>query len=357
MKYKLNRKQQKELDRIQAQMLTDANKQVRLFERKLQAEVKVITKRLQKTGYSKRAINTQVKALLTRNKKLLKQITERMTKDAEKYSQRFLKKLASYDVKTMTPIPASKLKYLKATRGNVRAALAYAKERASIPLSRALHRVTVGQTRQAALQVNRAIREAQSLQNASRDLVKAIKGVGAKEKLPKLVKRTLKQTKKLDRVTGGLLKPEVKKLSSYLKKLKPGGRMRGAYIELVDDLQKNKAGNAAIDKWVYQKQRYNAERIIKTETQAAFRRAQINASIGKPWVVGYIWHLNRGGGTHTPCVCDTMDGTVVPADKAEQWLYGAHPFCNCTFEQVVDMPTLRKTGITDSERIWLATNR
>jgi hypothetical protein len=87
-----------------------------------------------------------------------------------------------------------------------------------------------------------------------------------------------------------------RQLRRHMSRLKAGGTVHTAYLEL---LQRT-AGNfnedqlkRAVRSWTYWKQRYNAERHIRTQVAAAYRANQLKADRSNPWITGYRVRMNR----------------------------------------------------------------
>jgi hypothetical protein len=94
------------------------------------------------------------------------------------------------------------------------------------------------------------------------------------------------------------------------------------------------------------KQRYNAERLLKTEQQIAFKQAQISRDEKTSFIIGYIWKMNRGarrqyvrrtklsknkkfGGRRRRCICEELDGQQISIEAARERPIG-HPHCMCS---------------------------
>jgi hypothetical protein len=135
--------------------------------------------------------------------------------------------------------------------------------------------------------------------------------------------------------------------------------VQAGYLEL---LQRAKRENGpamvdkSLDRWLVEKQRYNAERIIVTEAQAAYRSAQWKRDQDRPWVKGYIWRLQRGGRAdyekrthphavratgsktvvgHGRCICEVMNGREFSKDAPLEYPHMGHPHCQCYWDPIV----------------------
>ncbi len=377
------------LEKIQNALLRDLANEVSRLDKKLSSQVRATIVKLRKTGYKPNRIRAEIEGLLewvgSQNQRQLL----RLVQDAKDYADRYQRRLLRYSVAQTHPLTPSEIKWASEGMGGApaRAAISYARGRTAgdkgalfskkgqVALSRQLHLLTSQEIDEVTGAVLRSISEAQELGFASRELVEASRyGLGKGQSLPKLVREVQGKAATLAHVTGGNLAPEIEQNRKYAKRLKGGiqnameakkigvplkkgvpfvraGRMQAAYMELIDDLEKGTAAEAAIKKWAYQKQRYNAETILYSETTAAFRQRQVQFAEGKPWIIGYQVKLNRGrharwkaskpgklkklGGRS--CVCEVYDGTIITVEEyRDQWYRGFHPRCSCRFREVVD---------------------
>jgi hypothetical protein len=240
-------------------------------------------------------------------------------------------------------------------------------------LSPKLHGRAVKASREITTQVVAASREAKNLTRASTDLIrevrKAGKGeLGGKARVSKLVEQVEKAGQNLNRRGGEEALAEWRKarakLRKYIRRLDEGGRIRSSLVEL---LQRTSADSAkGIDRAITQHaaftQKYQAERILKTETMANFKGRQVLQDQRHDWIVGYIWRMNRGarrgfvrrrtgksgrivgakkyrrGGRRRRCVCEELDGKRLSKDAVagRDARLMAHPHCMCWLEPVMD---------------------
>jgi hypothetical protein len=139
-------------------------------------------------------------------------------------------------------------------------------------------------------------------------------------------------------------------LPDYLGHAKGGlADTRGAYAELRQILQAKgpAAMDRAIGRWTAEKQRENAERIIRTEVAAAYRARQVRQWRASGAILGVVWRLNQGSrrryvarvpvrrsGPHAGrrCICESMAGHLMSLDEAAQWPRMGHPHCACWWE-------------------------
>lgn len=394
--------QQADLHRIQRGMLRELAEALGALDAKLSTDLKKVIVRLDRAGWNLLRVRVEVERVIVKHWQRVGVTTVALIRDAERHAETYMRRLAHFGVHTRNwePIAASKVQAWQApgrgtglaesvlayVRGKPAGALKADRGKRVLELSQHLHDIGARESGEVTARVVRAIREGQSLDFASRELVTQWgtrwKGpIGAKAEFPKLINNLKDKIDRLGKVTGDDLKQELRQLRRYITTLKPGGRMRAAYSELITDLSEGKAAKSALDKWGHQKQRYLATRIIETEQQEAFRAAQIERGRQMPWLVGYRWHMNRtrhqrflrskpgkisgaragrtrGGrikglaGKH--CICEAMDGTVVSREEYEsQWRAGGHPHCCCFFEEVFDREKMFALPETASEAAWL----
>lgn len=211
-----------------------------------------------------------------------------------------------------------------------------------VPSSR-LHGRAVKATREINTQIMAAVRESKQLTASATDLIRAVRKTGAGEvggnaKLSKLMGRVQDAGQALNRRGG----PEAleewrvvrKQLHHYMRRLAEGGRTRSSMLELLQHTSDTSA--KGIDRAIRQhaafKQKYAAERLIKSETMASYKAEQIFADQKHNFIVGYIWRMNRAarsgfvrrrtsksgriiggkryrrGGRRRRCVCEELDG-------------------------------------------------
>ncbi len=244
-------------------------------------------------------------------------------------------------------------------------------------LSKKLHGRAVEAADDITTQVIAATREARTLTEASTELIRAVRKHGAgelaaKSPMPKLMKRVQKAGQALNRRGGEEALDEWRKvrreMKRYMRRLDEGGRVKSSMLEL---LQKTGADSAkGIDRAIEQhaafRQKYAAERIIKTETMAAYKAEQVLADQRHDFVVGYIWRMNRSarrafvklrtgkggritsgrryrrGGRKRRCVCEELDGKRLSKESVagRNARLMAHPHCMCFLEPVVSKKLL-----------------
>jgi hypothetical protein len=249
-----------------------------------------------------------------------------------------------------------------------------------LSLSTRMHGPVAEQSREATRVILRQIRESESLGSASREIHRLLKDkVGAPpgggEKLPKLMQQLSDAGKALakgDPRARDQINATLKRINKYQRQLRSGRTVQNGYVELLERLKSPKVRAEtianAVDSWSYWKQRYHAEKWMRTESAAAYRTSQIEGDLDKPWVVGYKWllfaaghakwvktkpgNLTAYGGKH--CICEQMHGQILSKEVALQYPRGGHPHCMCSLRPVFDLDKMVETPITPSEKEWLA---
>lgn len=246
-------------------------------------------------------------------------------------------------------------------------------------ISERLHGTAAVRSGEATRSVLRTIRESESLDEAARELQRVMGphgGVGAKAKMPRLVADLEKRARALahsadDPELAKAFRAQVRKARKYARGLAESGTVQSGYFEVLDDLTRkagrgrlnDQAVDKAVEKWSYWKQRYNAERIVRTETAAAYRSRSLESDMARPWIVGYRWRmfasfhaafkrrkpsrLKRFGGAH--CICEVMAGEVLSPAVARQYPRMGHPHCVCYLEPVIELRAMLEAPITDEE--------
>jgi hypothetical protein len=191
---------------------------------------------------------------------------------------------------------------------------------------------------------------------ATSDLIHAARSktveFGANEKVPAIMKQLRKAGTTLHRrgPEAGFneWQRSMRRIERYANRLAKDGRMRANLLEVLQNERRN-VGQSVDDitrHWMADKQRYNAERIIKTEQQIAFKNAQISRDAEVGFIIGYIWKMNRGarrnfvktvklrknkkfGGRRRRCICEELDGKQISIEEAKARPIG-HPHCMCS---------------------------
>ena len=334
------------------------------------ASVEDALARIARLGWTQHAVRREFSALYSVYGSRVHRAVLGLVRDAANYGAVYADRLVQFGVTDAEVIQPHAVKWaLKAGSGNSEAVIAHVKARTAgarrafsgrLTLSDRLHRMVGREQREVTTRTLRAIREGQSLGFASRELTSASAGFAQDlERLPKLVDKAVRSARRMEQLTGVDLSKDLRALRRYASRLKPGGRMQSAYSELLAKLEKfdvkKTSGSQmtkALEGFTHQRQRYAAERLLRTESETAFRQARIARDDGKTWLKGYMWRLRRGG--TIGCICETMNGKLLTAAEARAWAAGGHPNCSCTFEPVYDTEAMLSAPTTAAERAWLA---
>ncbi len=332
------------------------------------ASVREAIDRISRGGWTQFAVRREMRALYqVYGSRVQRQLVD-LVADAADFGSQYADRLVRFGVTDAQTIPPSAIKWaLTAGSGNSAAVIALIKSRSAggrkafsgrLTLSDRLHKMTTREAREVTTRTLRAIREGQSLGFASRELVRG--GFAQDlENLPKLMRKVVRSARRMEGLTGVDLSKDLRALRRYASRLKAGGRMQAAYVELLDKLQgfdpKKTEGaqlNKALDGFVHQRQRYAAERVLRTEAETSFRQARLARDEGKTWLKGYIWRLQRGGSIG--CICESLNGKLMKPAEARAYAGGGHPDCSCTLEPVYDTQAMLSAPMTSAERAWLA---
>jgi hypothetical protein len=282
-----------------------------------------------------------------------------------------------------------------------------------IGLSERLHGSAARNVKETEKAVSTAIREASNMNKAGRDLVSALNSEGTplavNQRLTKPLRRLRQAARKLQALSVNqgddvALKEATKEFQKSFKEIQKITAQRvdarAGYLELQQKLDvkeqlrlqakaAKKAGrdpqafrilkvrkaeyeaatkkqidkwvakeqarrtDAALDRWLSEKQRYNAERITETETSGAYRAREAAQHANKPYITGFWWRRSAGAVLPTrikkrvkvtrrsgrgakgrvkkkrpqPCrVCPVLADTFMPVEYAKEYPRGAHPF-------------------------------
>lgn len=341
-------------------MLRDLAKALDDTDKLLARDVRAYVRRLRDDGWTREAVRKHTSWLMGRHYGRAERQAIQMVEDSALYAEDYVRRIEELSPMHFRPLPPSEIRWMSSQAlGNVdaakslvygRSAGATAPYEGKLRLGKRLHALSESRTRKVSSYVIRAIREAQDVGYASRELVE-LGGIGRGKagRLPKVIKELQESARKLNRWTDGGLDKEIKQLERYIKKINEGGTVGKAYREMIDSLVvqrrmgkgvPGKAVEKAVGRWVHYKERYYAERIIETETNTAFRASQIDRTKGNRALVGYIWRLSRSAGRDFGCQCETLDGETLRVKQAEQLVGGVHPFCSCYLEEVWDTERL-----------------
>lgn len=253
------------------------------------------------------------------------------------------------------------------------------KSRGEVSLSRRLHGSKAKNLTDTRRVIGRVIRETESYDRASSVLVREAK-LGGRVKLTKPLKELQHAGRELARAQGGTteeLRAATKAWDRSFSRIKGiAGKLsdeRGGYKELIQDLHGAKVQrlDSALEKWLSQKQRANADRIVKTETSAAYRAREWKHNSKKSYITGAYWRLNKGGRrgfekrtkpTLRPtkakwkagkrCVCELLAGEFFSKDAIREYPRMGHTHCLCWWEWSYDREELLDGEVTRDDVDW-----
>lgn len=305
-----------------------------------------------------------------------------------------------------------------------------------IGLSARLHGSNALNTKLTNDAVNTAIREASNINKAGRDLTNALVSEGSElsvnRKLTEPLLRLRRSSRKLQLLSVNKADPDALKLATKqfnrdfaeIKRI-TASRVdaRGQWLELQQQLdvqkavtaaQKRERGqafrvlkvrkaeyeaatkkqitqwtaeesarrtDAALDRWLDNKQSYHAERIVETETAGAYRAREYEQHANKPYIVGFWWRRNPGmlsldkrrikdikrvrrnktsNGRNAkrkvkgaPCrTCPALADLRFPVEYARDYPRGAHPSCRCWYEWIYDAGIRDRQPVTQADVDW-----
>lgn len=351
---RLDNREMRKVEKMRRAMLRDLAGVLEDMDADLGKDIKAMIKKIKDSGWKKAHVRKHVSELMNKYYGRAERECIKLVEDASLYAEDYARRIIELAPKHYTPIPPSQVAWItKEALGNVKAATSLVVGRSAgtdelykgmLKLSKRFHGLASEQIRKVSAMVVRAIRETQSVHFASRDIVNLVK-LGANEKLPKVLRDLRKAASKLNNLTGGELKSELIKIKRYMRRINEGGRVGGAYQELIQSLtnargEPGPAIEKAISTWTHHKQRYYAERIIETETNAAFRAATIDEVSENQALVGFRWMLNRSSARSFGCACEQLDGQALRPDEARRLQGGAHPFCSCSLDPIFDKEIL-----------------
>jgi hypothetical protein len=240
-------------------------------------------------------------------------------------------------------------------------------------LSSKLHGRGVKASREIQTQVIAAVKESKQLTEASTSLIRAVRATGKGElgrgpQLSGLMKRVEKAGEALNRRGSPADLKEWQTVRRLMEKkvarLADGGRVQNSLIEILQTTKKDSAKGITrcIKHHANDVQKYKAERIIKSETMAAYKADQVLLDQKHDFVVGYIWRMNRAarsgfvkrrtsksgriigakryrrGGRRRRCVCEELNGKRLSVEmvRGRTARLIAHPHCMCYLDPVMD---------------------
>jgi hypothetical protein len=248
-----------------------------------------------------------------------------------------------------------------------------------ISLSERLHGANASNMKDVNRAIGRVIRETEGYDHAQRVLIREAR-LGGDVSLTKPLERMNEAGKRLARASAGG-DPEairiarkkwdkeyrrIEKIASNLKD------ERGGYRELLQDLKGAKVEklDSALDKWLSQKQRYNANRIVNTEAAAAHRAREYKQQSKKPYITGAYWRLNAGARRGfvkrikptlksskkwkegRRCICEHLAGEFFSMAAIRDYPRMGHPHCQCWWEWSYDRKELINGPVTQADVDW-----
>lgn len=228
--------------------------------------------------------------------------------------------------------------------------------------------------------VGQIIREGVNLDRAGKELVETMRS--PRPDLTKPLKRLQRAGRKLRDLSVNSNDPIERKLAkkewnSSFRNIERIARSRvdkrAGYKELLQIIERRgaKGMDQALNRWMSEKQRYNAERIIETESAAAYRQREIQQHEKR--AVGAWWRLNRFGsktrkqagrkrgrrtggrrkkkGVQRGCICDTLSNQFFTMEMIKEYPRMGHPYCRCYWDwkyQTVDLTR----PVSQEDRDW-----
>jgi hypothetical protein len=243
--------------------------------------------------------------------------------------------------------------------------------------------------------IGTALREASNMNKAGRDLVSAIRRGGdelsVNRRLTKPLERLQRAGRKLQILSVNQGDAEAmsaarKEWNSAFKQIKRVAAQRvderGGYKELIQIIEKQgfKGIDKATTRWLDEKQAFHAERLVETETNAAYRSREYEQHQSKPYIVGFWWRRSPGmlqidtkrkkditrvrksrrrgrkakrKTKGQPCrVCPQLADRRYPVSVAREYPRGAHPMCRCWYEWIYDTTIRDKMPVTQADLDW-----
>jgi hypothetical protein len=390
------------VQQLRARMLADLADTVADLGLDLEADTNRVIRRIKASGYKESVIRRETRWLMGRhyNKNLTKAIAGQV-ENAATLAVRYAETVEAFALtqREVKPLSYSRASFLvRKGRQTSRAALStevllsqpappvvrkYVADRIMLThvpewkkvrvLSSKLHGRGVRASREITTQTMAAVREAKQLTAASSDLIRAVRATGAgevggKAELSALMKRVERAGYNLNKrgSEANLLEWQRvrRQMQRKVTRLAQGGRVQNSLIQILQTTKDTSAKGIdnAIRHHANDVQKYNAERIIKSETLAAYKGDQVLADQKHDFIVGYIWRMNRAarsgfvkrrtsksgriigakryrrGGRRRRCVCEALDGKRLSLEtvRGRTARLMAHPHCMCTLEPVMD---------------------
>lgn len=386
---RLPSEQRQRIAAIRAAQLRDISEAVDELDAKLGAEVRQVLKAIKRSGYRRSVILSQTALIVAKHTGRLRKTVAKQVEQAALYADRQADVIKAWRLagklaqRPDVPTPAQVRFAETQGRGGAQAALApgdtitrkpprpmtFAGDKAAaaekLPLGRhrlstTLHRSIAANTEEVRQEILRAVREAENLDSAGRSLIREVRRqsvgeLGQGQRIPRLVKRLQRAGAALaesggDPVAKRAWTKALARVGRYAETLKD---QRGGYLELLQIIRKKgpEGLDKALTRWVQEKQRYNAERLIRSEAAAA-RRAQEAVRVGADRHIAHvIWRMSGGArksyvrlvkpggkGSRNPgrrCICESLAGQKFSKSAMLAYPYMGHPNCLCYWEQVL----------------------
>lgn len=328
--------------------------------RQLEEEAAAAIERIEAAGYNEQVMAKEIRKLMRDNYARVGEamgITAKLARDlAKQYSKRAKREA------TPSRVP-------KVWKGDAIAAQ-IPPETVTRVISKDLHVRAAKAAQEVVSQGMTAVREAKSLTEAATKLIHQVEGriVGARTTKTRLG-QGLKQTRlmaDLERAGNALNArggPRALKdwqavrtrLRAYMRRLDESGRIKFSFLDLLQRTSDTSAKgiNRALEQHAAFRQKYVAERIVRTEEATEFKRAQFAEDDKDPRIIGYYWRMMRAArrgyvkrtkvpksGKSKRCVCELLDGTRVSKERAREKPMG-HPHCMCVFEPIFERVRFR----------------
>jgi hypothetical protein len=261
------------------------------------------------------------------------------------------------------------------------------KDASEIGLSARLHGSAAKNVASTEKAVNNIIRAGTNYDKAQKDLIREVadagETLGARQRIPAHIKRLEKAGRELRILETGpksaynreqydrTKREWDRAIKAIERKALQQVDKRGGTRELLQIVQKQgtKGLDKALQRWTDEKQRYNADRIVSTESSAAYRAREYNGVKDKKYVTGAYWRLNRGarrkyvkrvkprkkskkGMAGMRCVCEGLADQLYPKAVIKDYPRMGHPYCNCFWEYVYDREKMFSEPLTEADVEW-----
>jgi len=379
----------------------------------LQAEVKGAIGRMRRSGYASKVVRAEIRRLSSGHYSKGRKVIVRMVEDAAGMADRYADLMDYYQARERIKgfggkaplVSGSDARFLTSTDslGSAEAAVAWSMKRrkklepaeatvlrgsrlpaadgsGNLSLSGRLHGSQTATSRRLGAIVERGIKEGQSLDQASRELIDMVKRSGGKiagdKEIPKLLKQLKAAGANISEGGGKAAELQwrrtITKIQRYTRNLAPGGTVQSGYVQLLEEVNRGgpKAVEKALNNWSYRFQKMAGERIANTEAQTAYRLRQLEQDARRPWIEAYTWRMNaavharfksyrkaprkgkrKGKGR---CDCEIYDGQRVSKEWVRDRPHGLHPNCACRAVPIISRKTLEDDPLTPDAMDWLS---